>query len=56
MIMIDYSIDLAWKWTISPGEKKMGVFILICIDVIKMVEELNVQESVLLQIYKPSMN
>ena len=54
--MIDYSIELSWKWTVYPGEKRMGVFIMICIDVIKMAEELSVQESILLQIYKPSMN
>ena len=54
--MIDYSIELAWKWTVSPGEKRMGVFIMICIDAIKTAEGLSVQESLLLQIYKPSMN
>ena len=52
----DYSIELAWKWTTPPGVKKMGVFIMICTDVMKMVEGYSVQESVLLQIYRPSLN
>jgi len=51
----DYPIELAWKWTTPPDEKKMGVFIMIC-TIMKMAEGLNARDSLLLQIYQPSMN
>jgi hypothetical protein len=52
----NFSIELTWSWITPPGEKKMGVFIMICTDVMGKETELKSTDSVLLTVFKPSMN
>lgn len=58
--LLDYaewkcSINLAWKWTTPPSEKKMGVFTMIC-TIAAMENESNVLDSLHLIVYRPGIN